>query len=551
MGNTVRIGAFFDGTGNNMWNDRAMNDGSTTNVAKLYDIYEKSGHISLYEEGVGTREYRNGNTFSKEQINEILNGRDKNSFYNTVPLAFGWGVNDISKSMMNQVDEKINTVLKDDPNANIVLDVYGFSRGAAIARSFVNDFNAKYNSNPNINTDFVGVFDTVASVGTKHDLYNAGLNQNLNEGSANQIVHLTAIDERRYNFPLTSMADENGNLASNMKEMALFGVHSDQGGGYPNSFYDTHKIDTGKFTYSNEQDKLNQLSRIREEAKEQGQSIRIIVDMPYYTYGSEFLFNGDNGGTLNYQVEQRIERTNELGKVALHAMYNEAVAHGVPLASIDVLGNDSKIDNNLKDYANAVLNGDDISQYRESVGPYVNVSGIDSLFLKNGDVIKDGLGNKISTINSAERVIYDNSPNEAFMEKRGGAFYYSSEENKDEQLQQLLNEAKEGNYDFKVTTHSEEDNVIVYSMQRVPPRNSNSNSADLNQTNTVETLIENSIINDSNTINNELMEAINATKNNQQNSLLDKVQVELKDLQQLEQNENKNSDANSNIHLAR
>ncbi len=38
MAEVLRIGAFFDGTGNNMWNDEAIGDGSQTNVAKLYKL---------------------------------------------------------------------------------------------------------------------------------------------------------------------------------------------------------------------------------------------------------------------------------------------------------------------------------------------------------------------------------------------------------------------------------------------------------------------------------------------------------------------------------
>ncbi len=38
MTEVLRIGAFFDGTGNNMWNDEVIGDGSQTNVAKLYQL---------------------------------------------------------------------------------------------------------------------------------------------------------------------------------------------------------------------------------------------------------------------------------------------------------------------------------------------------------------------------------------------------------------------------------------------------------------------------------------------------------------------------------
>jgi N-acyl-D-aspartate/D-glutamate deacylase len=40
MAEVLRIGAFFDGTGNNKKNDLAIGDGSQTNVAKLHKLCE-------------------------------------------------------------------------------------------------------------------------------------------------------------------------------------------------------------------------------------------------------------------------------------------------------------------------------------------------------------------------------------------------------------------------------------------------------------------------------------------------------------------------------
>ena len=76
----IRIGVFFDGTGNNMWNDMAINDGSLSNVAKLYQLYTEQGHKVLYGEGVGTESYTQNNHLddgTSDGVNEItliLNG---------------------------------------------------------------------------------------------------------------------------------------------------------------------------------------------------------------------------------------------------------------------------------------------------------------------------------------------------------------------------------------------------------------------------------------------------------------------------------------------
>lgn len=40
MADVIRIGVFFDGTGNNMWNDKLIGDGSQTNIAQLYRMYQ-------------------------------------------------------------------------------------------------------------------------------------------------------------------------------------------------------------------------------------------------------------------------------------------------------------------------------------------------------------------------------------------------------------------------------------------------------------------------------------------------------------------------------
>ena len=54
MADVLRIGAFFDGTGNNKKNDLAIEDGSQTNVAKLYQLYNDQDDEAPRKEGAGT-----------------------------------------------------------------------------------------------------------------------------------------------------------------------------------------------------------------------------------------------------------------------------------------------------------------------------------------------------------------------------------------------------------------------------------------------------------------------------------------------------------------
>jgi len=249
MADVIRIGAFFDGTGNNIWNDELIGDGSQTNVAKLFRMYEvksNEGYKALYEEGAGTEAYTQTHTFADEidpntgltklktvQSEEVY--KDRKDYYAVGGLAFGVGVKHHAEKMLTKITDAIEKAKQANPNAQIIVDVYGFSRGATSARDFISMFNEKYaDLNNGSAIGFVGLFDTVATVGLANE-YNANLNLNLSTDSAQQMVHLTANDEKRANFPL-NLIGKNG---SNMVEQGMRGAHADIGGGYGNSIWDT------------------------------------------------------------------------------------------------------------------------------------------------------------------------------------------------------------------------------------------------------------------------------------------------------------------------
>ena len=119
------------------------------------------------------------------------------------------------------------------------LYVFGFSRGAAAARSFctrMRTYLAKLDIKFKINIKFLGLFDTVASVGSAHSsraLYGkenghhswAAMDLMFPSG-IDKTVHLVAAHEVRGSFPITSIASMTG------EEIVFPGVHSDVGGGY-------------------------------------------------------------------------------------------------------------------------------------------------------------------------------------------------------------------------------------------------------------------------------------------------------------------------------
>ncbi|QCO67872.1 DUF2235 domain-containing protein [Luteimonas yindakuii] len=126
----------------------------------------------------------------------------------------------------------------------IFIDVFGFSRGAAEARVFCSWLlelmpDGKLCGVP-AQIRFLGVFDTVASVGAPHS---APLIGGLSDGhldwarpeflrvspQVRNCVHYVAMHENRASFPLDFLVHP---LPAHFTEHALPGMHSDVGGGY-------------------------------------------------------------------------------------------------------------------------------------------------------------------------------------------------------------------------------------------------------------------------------------------------------------------------------
>ncbi|NHB94597.1 T6SS phospholipase effector Tle1-like catalytic domain-containing protein [Photorhabdus cinerea] len=147
------------------------------------------------------------------------------------------------------------------------LYVYGFSRGAAEARAFVNwlaellpppkgddlkpslCLQAKNETDPDCNlpisVEFLGLFDTVASVGMSHvvpvveghmawaDGTQELPSEEIYGGLVKRCVHLVSTHEQRLSFPMDSIRRSDGTYPTGSTEVIYPGVHSDLGGGYP------------------------------------------------------------------------------------------------------------------------------------------------------------------------------------------------------------------------------------------------------------------------------------------------------------------------------
>ncbi|MEH6501985.1 MAG: PAAR domain-containing protein [Pseudoalteromonas distincta] len=299
---TLRLGVFFDGTGNNLANaalteqcrrqdlqdfdpetlqavtrlceSRQYRDtngdglfdqmpGSSygnamTNVALLFDLYEdqtyqqipsdaQHGHIKVYLDGIGTR------SGSSDSLRGMATGQGDTGVIARVAQS------------PDLINEQLRSLLANNPHLlieRVEFDIFGFSRGAAAARHFANEllkpeggllassfnknvpaFKANFDWSEHACINFIGLFDTVAAMvdPVRGDLSpgnarNPGINLYLPPNCARKVVQLTAQHEERQLFSLNQVDPAH-------QEIALPGVHSDIGGGYPPLMHERLLVD--------------------------------------------------------------------------------------------------------------------------------------------------------------------------------------------------------------------------------------------------------------------------------------------------------------------
>lgn len=295
---TIKVGVFFDGTSNNKYNVNFYEQGHTikiadkenkkdydnikwkdilngntdyssyrfctrTNVAKLwymYDTNRMTNSVKVYVEGPGTyrpsNQQKKGTLYNDEEGN-VSSGKDDDRF----GFTYGngeTGINAKIEAACSLVARQISMKIKDNPEVNeitIRLDVFGFSRGAAAARSFVSRMFEKKgetegrnvclknhlknygiiasNRKIHMRIRLLGLFDTVSSYSNFVHVFPV-YNDDVSELSlkiptyVDRTVHLVAADEYRQYFGLTNI----NSAGKKGKEIILPGAHSDIGGGY-------------------------------------------------------------------------------------------------------------------------------------------------------------------------------------------------------------------------------------------------------------------------------------------------------------------------------
>lgn len=267
----IHLMVFFDGTGNNFQQDEAYDTPrhKPSNVAKLWrlaqafqqawskaspqladpQVHDPASYglvgltnmqndlmkvaAPIYIPGVGTPYSADQSVWENLRDSPALGG------------AFARGFNVRLEGAQDTLQTRLAKIVGAMPDTSkpgkVVLHVVGFSRGATLARTFVNALLEKYpqrnqygtpvlhdlTGTPELHIQSLGLFDTVSSVGLPGKTW-GGVKLDV-PPQVNHCLHLVAAHECRAYFPLSSIA---GSRAQNNTEWIYPGVHSDIGGGY-------------------------------------------------------------------------------------------------------------------------------------------------------------------------------------------------------------------------------------------------------------------------------------------------------------------------------
>ena len=214
--------SFFDGTGND-----ELKMEIPTNVSSLEKTISPRKNIwARYYKGVGT-----------DTGTQLIGG------------VTGAGISNRVNAAYENTVKQANDIYREDPNAKLTFVSIGFSRGGAIERIYSNHIQEhgipdldsirtvrrqdgshtvydRYLVEPGkVNIGAQILFDTVST--GFGDLYNLSIQK-----ASQNILHLTARDEFRNGFGLTSTFESSHKLDSRILEITLPGAHSDIGGSY-------------------------------------------------------------------------------------------------------------------------------------------------------------------------------------------------------------------------------------------------------------------------------------------------------------------------------
>lgn len=200
----------FDGTGQR--DDKPeLENTEDTNVSRFFFAYRPQDDVTKprddwhnhYQRGVG----------SAGLLRKVLGG------------ITGFGGRTFIRRALNKLEDNIE-------RNDTVIDVVGFSRGAALALDFVNEIAKGKVKLPNGSIPpvrFLGIWDCVPSFGVPISPLNIGWDLDL-PSHVKVCCHALALDERRGNFHLHRPKVLGQTQAGRLTEVWFRGVHSDVGG---------------------------------------------------------------------------------------------------------------------------------------------------------------------------------------------------------------------------------------------------------------------------------------------------------------------------------
>jgi len=196
----------FDGTGQED-KDGDLNDSNVVHFFRAYDDPNKDNDPddltgSFYVKGIGLMAH----TFLSERFAE----------------AFGIGGHHRVRQAMKRLRNNVRA-------GDRVIDIVGFSRGAALAVSFANQVIEEH---PDVHVRFAGLWDVVGQFGLPGEHIQAGHDLRCPR-NVTRCYHAMALDENRLMFPLTRMQREE-KAVDGFTEVWFRGVHSDVAGGNGN-----------------------------------------------------------------------------------------------------------------------------------------------------------------------------------------------------------------------------------------------------------------------------------------------------------------------------
>ncbi|GGC83212.1 T6SS phospholipase effector Tle1-like catalytic domain-containing protein [Marinobacter halophilus] len=361
-----------------------------SNVAKLADMYVESSEVIgskiihrlwVYTAGVGTK------TGEGDSLIGAATGMGETGIISQVEKTF------------SRVAVRIDELELAGSIKTLTFDLFGFSRGAAAARHAAHEIllgdggalggalaSQRIDWPGQVLIRFVGLFDTVAAVINPMALdlrpgngRNEPVRVYLDPSKVKYAAQIMAADEHRENFALSSLRNADGSIPENFREIALPGVHSDIGGGYPATQLEEvlvspfHLVPANRIRWPEQTiqwDNLNALKRHKVADGWIGSFSLPVGSMDEYDPTHHDLGVGGGAslsivknisahpapdGRVELVLKMVRQVRGEYSRVGLRVMHELATKVGVPFTEVDSAGDAARVPDDLGPVTSQIL----------------------------------------------------------------------------------------------------------------------------------------------------------------------------------------------------